>query len=60
MVLTLLVPAYLGCSWIKGRYMNFLSVFCVFGNCVPVLIAFVVFDLVSSVQSQEIGWEEHL
>jgi len=40
--------------------MSFLSVFCVFGNCVPVLIAFVVFDLVSSVQSQEIGWEEHL
>jgi len=30
------------------------------GHFVLVLLAFVVFDLVSSVFSQEIGWEERL
>jgi len=30
------------------------------GHFVLVLLAFVVFDLVSSVLSQEIGWEERL
>jgi len=30
------------------------------GQFVPVLFAFVVFVLVSSVHSQEIGWEERL
>jgi len=40
-------------------------IFCVFchvsfGHFVLVLLAFVDFDLVSSVLSQEIGWEEHL
>jgi len=44
-------------------YLGF--IFCVFfhvilGHFVPVLLAFVVLGLVSSVLSQEIGWEERL
>ena len=41
-----------------------LAILCVFSFCldyfVPVLFAFVVFALVSSVQCQEIDWEERL
>jgi len=36
-------------------------VFCVsLGHFIPVLLAFAVLGLVSSVTSQEIGWEERL
>jgi len=31
-----------------------------FGQFIPVLLAFVVLSFVSSVPSQEIGWEGHL